>query len=184
MGWYGSVGRVASLRYSEKGAREGRSLRHMGRGSRIAGMPRVGLGFRCYGSCESRSKDKNGAKSVTIFHEPCGAWDEPLPHPLPASAPRHPPFRPRRSAIRATVACAPLWYFDFQWDRCTLKRAMRPASLEIESVLVPKFWADPEVRGTQRSRTAVGRTDARLDARWARRWLPRGAERRGEILSL
>ena len=45
-------------------------------------LPRIGLGFSCYGSCESRSKDKNGAKNVTIFHEPCGAWDAPLPHPL------------------------------------------------------------------------------------------------------
>ena len=158
---YGSVGRVASLRYSEKGAREGRSLKHMGRGSRIAGMPRVGLGFSCYGSCESRSKDKNGAKSVTIFHEPCGAWDAPLPHPLS----RHPLPGIRRSApasaIRATVACAPLWYFDFEWDRCTLKERCALQAWKSRVTLCRSFGR------TQRSRTAVGRTDAQLDARWA-----------------
>ena len=97
-------------------------------------------------------------------------------HPLPGirrSAPA--------SAIRATVACAPLWYFDFEWVRCTLKGSMRPASLEIKSDLVPKFWADPEVahRGGSDG-CAVG--CAVGGAR--RRWLPRGAERRGEILSL
>ena len=77
-------------------------------------------------------------------------------HPLPGirrSAPA--------SAIRATVACAPLWYFDFEWDRCTLKERCALQAWKSRVTLCRSFGQ------TQRSRTAVGRTDAQLDARWA-----------------
>ena len=58
---------------------------------------------------------------------------------------------------------------------------MRPASLEIKSDLVPKFWADPEVahRGGSDG-CAVGCAVGGGGGCPARR----GAERRGEILSL
>ena len=55
---------------------------------------------------------------------------------------------------------------------------MRAASVEITSDLLPKFWADPEVADR-------GGSDVRGWMRGGRRrWLPRGAERRGEILGL
>ena len=57
---------------------------------------------------------------------------------------------------------------------------MRPASLEIKSDLLPKFWADPEVADR-------GGSDARLDARWAAAVvaLRRGAPRRNfELMTL
>ena len=56
---------------------------------------------------------------------------------------------------------------------------MRPASLEIKSDLVPKFWADPEV-----AHRGGSETDARLDARWAAAVVAPRPRRNFELMTL